>query len=189
MTGLSHAVIGWFIGQGGGSALRDRRIIAWMGVLPDVDVIAYPIGMIPSLNPDDGYQLFVETHHHYTHGIGMIALAAVCGLAFGRRRLRTAVLAGVAACVHVVCDVIGSGPEFPVYPWWPFSDVDWTVAWSIPVNEWPNLFAGFVLLAVAGLYSRSRGRTILEMISVEMDRELVRHIAPDNTKIKDPVAE
>ena len=29
MTGLSHGLISWLIGQGGGDDLRDRRLIAW----------------------------------------------------------------------------------------------------------------------------------------------------------------
>lgn len=179
MTGLSHGVISWFLGQGGGGSLRDRRIIAWMGVMPDIDALAYPVGMIPSLDPDDGYQLFFETHHHYTHGLGMVVLAMLVGAVFGVSRLRAAVLAGVAVIVHVLCDVVGSGPEFPVYPFWPLSSASWTVEWSVPVQEWPNLLAGFLLLLAALVYTRFTGRTILEMISLRMDRELARHLAPN----------
>lgn len=182
MTGLSHAMISWTIAQGGGDKLRDRRIITWMGILPDADAIAYVIGAIPNLDIDEGYVFFVSVHHRYTHGLVMLLAAALFAAVFARRKLRTALLTGIVVIGHLLCDLVASGPEFPIYPFWPFdkwicqTSIPWTVSWSIPVQEWPNLLAGFVLLVAAFGMGRRIGRTPLEAISLKMDEELLRQL-------------
>jgi len=176
MTGLSHGIISWFIGQGAGEDLRDRRLVAWLGVAPDFDSITYAWGAIRSWSIEEGYNLYVATHHKYTHGIVMILAAIGICAAFGRRRLRTSLLAAFAVIVHLAGDIIGSGPEFPIYPLWPARNWCWTVSWSVPVQEWPNLLLGFLLLVGAFLYARYAGRSPLEMFSRRMDEELMRHI-------------
>ncbi len=42
MQGPSHLLLSWYFAEAGGIATpRDRRIVAWSGLAPDVDVLAY----------------------------------------------------------------------------------------------------------------------------------------------------
>ena len=46
MQGPSHLMLSWYLAEGAGvESPRDRRIVAWSGFAPDVDVVAY-IGAI-----------------------------------------------------------------------------------------------------------------------------------------------
>jgi len=182
VTGLSHAMISWTIAQGAGTELRDRRLVTWLGIVPDADAIVYVVGAIPNLSLDEGFMLYASMHHHHTHGAAMLLAGSAVAAVLGRNRAGTVLLAGVAIVVHLLCDVIGSGSGFPIYPFWPFDEwlagisIAWTVPWSVPVREWPNLVAGFVLLVGAFAYGYRIGRTPLEAISLRMDRELMRHL-------------
>ena len=136
MQGTAHLALSWFVGEACGlDQPRDRRIVGLAGLAPDFDVLAY-IGAYVwfGFDLDQAYrEVWVVVHHYYTHGIGFAMFTGVVAyfVALGgsptptrhSHALKIAGLAMLVSLTHVFCDVIAAGPRFPVFPWWPFSDM------------------------------------------------------------------
>ena len=194
MQAPSHLIIGWFIGEACGLRTpRLRRIVALAGLASDLDVLAY-IGAFFYFGLDiDRAFLFAHqaVHHHYTHGLGFVFLAGLVawlyvlargpgladGLAAppqrGSSAAKAGFLAAVAVTVHIFCDLIGSGSDWPIYPLWPLSNLCWGLSWSWTLGEWPNVVIMYLLLAAGLFYGRRAGHSFLESINYRMDRWMV----------------
>lgn len=188
MHGPSHLLISWFGAEAAGVASpRERRIVALSGLAPDVDVLAY-LGGIVYFGFDKELALehvWQVVHHRYTHGLGFALLTgcitfliASRGTQMGQRDYQraagVALLSMAASMVHVFCDVVGGGPNWPVYPIWPFTDLAWAVDWSWTLAEWPNTVILFLCLAGMMLYAKKSGRSPLESINYKLDKWFVR---------------
>jgi hypothetical protein len=196
-----HWILSWFIAEGGGSLdLRQRRIVTWAGLLPDADVAPYAAAAMNNwLGRGQGFaqawnnafnDVHLNVHHHYTHGVGFVALTGLGAYALARlwtRRggepadagggvfaaLKVALLAAVACALHCLTDVIASGPTWPIYPLWPFSNVTWGYPWSWTLADWPNLAILGAMLLAARQYAKWKGRSPLEALSARLDARLV----------------
>ncbi len=187
-------------------SLRNRRIVTWAGILPDADVVPYALAASKYWLVDgEGFsvawhhafdEVHIHVHHHYTHGIGFVLLAGLLAALLAGHRIRSATEPGplpgrnaprlsrlpVAALamgtvgLHCLCDVIASGPRWPIYPLWPLSDVKWGVSWSWTLADWPNLLILALLLVATRQYAKAKGRSPLEAFSTRLDRGLVRVI-------------
>jgi hypothetical protein len=144
----------------------------------------------------------LKVHHHYTHGVGFVAATAAGAFLLsqwaassgapptplsptkgegdrkarsgaGMASVKVALLAALACVLHVLGDVIASGPSWPVYPLWPFSDAAWGYPWSWTLADWPNIALLALLLLAARQYAKVRGRSPLEALSTRLDARLV----------------
>lgn len=160
---------------------RDRRIVAWAGFAPDVDVLAYAAalayyGFDKDLAFENVWQL---VHHRYTHNLTFALLAGVLAwflAARGPARLRVALLAALVCALHCFFDVAAGGPTWPIYPLWPFDDLAWHANWSWTIGEWPNVAVLFACLAGILLYGRFAGRSPVECFGDRADAWLVRTV-------------
>lgn len=182
MQGPSHLVISWFYGEASGlEQARDRRIVAWAGLAPDVDVLAYVAALIYyRLDKELAFEnVWRVVHHRYTHGLAFVALtgAVAFALAGGRGRTgsaRVALLAMLASALHNFLDVVAGGPTWPIYPLWPASDATWHASWSWTIGEWPNIVVLVACLAATLLYGRAMGHSPMECFGDRADRWMVR---------------
>lgn len=189
MQGPAHLTISWFVGEACGlDDARDRRIVGLAGLAPDADVLAY-IGayVFFGFDLDRAYkEVWIVVHHCYTHGVGFAVLTGIVayiiasrlqrGMPENRQRSHALFVAGLAMLVsltHVFCDVVAAGPRFPVFPWWPFSDLPWTTSWSWELRDWPNQLITFGAFAATLLYARAAGRSPLESLSFRLDTWVV----------------
>ena len=187
MHGPSHLLISWFGAEAAGVAsARDRRIVALSGLAPDIDVLAY-LGGIVYFGFDKELALehvWQVVHHRYTHGLGFTLLTGCIAFIIAsrgtqmeqrayRRAGGVALLSMAASMVHVFCDVVGGGPNWPVYPVWPVSDLAWAVDWSWTLADWPNTVILFLCLAGMMLYAKKSGHSPLESINYNLDRWFV----------------
>lgn len=194
MQGPSHLMLSWFLADANGlDDANERRIVAWAGLAPDVDVVAY-IGAIVwyGFDKDLAFEnVWQVVHHRYTHGLtfvlltGCVAWLLAARFAAARRTAgdavsrtgapawRVAVLAMLASALHNFCDIVGGGPTWPIYPLWPLSDIGWTANWSWTLSEWPNTVILFACLAATMLYARFAGRSPLELFGMRTDRWFV----------------
>lgn len=172
MQGPAHIGIGWVIGVAGGlRSRRDRRIVGLAGLAPDIDILVYPAAWLSyGFDLDRAFALYANVHHRYTHGIAFVVLAAVVAwrMAAGRRGL-VALLTALAVVAHVVCDVIASGPAWPVHPLWPWHDWAWSVAWSWNASDPRNIAVSAAAVIMMLGASWKRGYSPLECFSYRAD--------------------
>ncbi|MBN2714069.1 MAG: metal-dependent hydrolase [Planctomycetes bacterium] len=137
----------------------------------------------------------IKIHHHYTHNFAFVLLVGLVSLFLAMKlrsrahensgietdkpaqshgSLRVAILAMFACSLHIACDAIASGPEWPVYPFWPLSDYAWGYKWSWTLADWPNIAILAACLVLARQYAKAKGRSPVEAFSVAVDRRFVR---------------
>ena len=189
MQGPSHLMLSWFFADASRlDRANERRIVAWSGLAPDVDVFAY-IGALLwyGLDKDLAFEnVWQVVHHRYTHNLAFVLLSGIVAwllamrfaaprssvgaAAAGSRAVRVALLAMLASALHNFCDIVGGGPTWPVYPLWPLSEVSWTANWSWTLSEWPNTVILFSCLAATMLYAKFAGRSPVELFGARFDR-------------------
>ena len=180
MQGPSHLLLSWYFADAAGVARpRDRRIIAWAGFAPDIDVLAYAGALIYyRLDKDLAFEnVWRVVHHRYTHGLAFVALTGLVAwllAADHAGRWRVALLAMTACALHVFCDLVAGGPTWPVYPLWPVSGLGWSASWSWTIGEWPNIAILFACLAGMFAYARFGARSPLECFGERVDAWFVR---------------
>lgn len=159
MSPIVHAELSWLLAQ----ALPNRRervLVTLAGLAPDLDGLSLLAGL-------DAYEAY---HHVLSHGFpAALAITLLC-LSFARaRRALTGLLALSAFHLHLLCDLAGSGPGWPILYFWPASRIEWFWSGQWDLASWQNgvigLAATLSVLATA-LVSR---RTLVELLSPRWD--------------------
>jgi hypothetical protein len=162
MNPIVHGQIGWLAAQGL-ETRRDRTLIVLAGLAPDVD----------GLTLLAGYDAYETYHHVIFHGyVGALITAAIC-VAFARQKLAVGLLALLSFHLHLICDLMGSGPAWPILYFWPTSKTayGWSGGWELA--SWQNGVIGlFTSLACLACALRWR-RTVVEVFSTTMDGHVV----------------
>jgi membrane-bound metal-dependent hydrolase YbcI (DUF457 family) len=181
VQGPSHLAISWFFADASGlETARERRIVAWSGLAPDFDVVAY-LGALAwyGFDKEAAYEnVWKVVHHRYTHNLAFaLATGAVAyALARGspRSRLRVCALALLACALHNFLDIVGGGPTWPIYPLWPLSDFPWHAEWSWTIGEWPNVAILACCLAGTLAFGKYAGYSPVECFGDRADRWIVQ---------------
>ena len=182
MQGPSHLIVSWFFAESANvDSGRDRRVVAWAGLAPDFDVLAYAGAIVYyGFDKDLAFvNVWQQVHHRYTHGLAFVLATGMVAWLLASRgagRARVAALAVLASAIHNFCDIVAGGPTWPIYPLWPFSDFTWHASWSWTIGEWPNIVILFACLAGTLLYARTVGRSPLECFGSRADAWLVRTV-------------
>jgi hypothetical protein len=163
MNPIVHAELSWLAAQG----LRERRdriLVTVAGLAPDVD----------GLTILAGEALYARYHHVLFHGfVGALITMALC-TAFARQRGRVALLSLVAFHLHLLCDLAGSGPGWPIHYYWPITMREWYWKGQWDLASWQNSLVGLIAtLACLACALRWR-RTFVEVFSTRWDGEVTR---------------
>jgi hypothetical protein len=165
MNDIVHAELSWLLAQGLESR-RDRILVVVAGVAPDLDGL-------PVLASHAAYEAY---HHVLFHSIfGAIATAVVCA-ALAKNRWVTGAWAFAAFHLHLLCDLAGSGVEWPFAYFWPVSQhfYGWSGAWELA--SWQNEVIGaLATLACLGAALIWR-RTFVEVFSLQADAQVTATI-------------
>lgn len=171
MNPITHLLTSWSLAEVSGLQTRDRAVVTWVGLAPDLD----GLGVVPdvvarSVGLGDP-ALYERFHHLLLHGFfGGIVLSAL-GAAFSRRKLSTFLWGFAAVHVHLLCDLVGSrGPTpddiWPIHYLGPFSDAltfSWSGQW--PLNAWLNIAFTFALIALVFVRAVVAGRSPVSLFS------------------------
>jgi membrane-bound metal-dependent hydrolase YbcI (DUF457 family) len=180
VQGPSHLMLSWYFAESAGIAsARDRRIVAWSGLAPDVEVLAYAGAIVwYGFDKDRAFEnVWQVAHRHYTHGIAFVLLTGIVAwwlASPGSSRARVAMFAMLASAIHNFCDLVGGGAAWPVYLLWPLSEFKWSAAWSWEIGDWPNLAILFGCLAGMFLYAKFAGRSPVECFGDRADAWFTR---------------
>ena len=160
----THLTLSWAVGAWL-KERRDRSLVAWAGVLPDLDGLSVLWGV----------DAFGRWHHVLTHSL--VAALVTTGLVLGvaRDRARTAALAFLAFHLHLGADLMGSGTGWSIAYLYPLSDwvvdgLDW---WELP--SWQNVLITAVALGFSCFMGVRFGRTFLEAwLPIRFDQVFVK---------------
>src|SRR5262249_3444465 len=123
-----------------------------------------------------GVEAYSRYHHVLFHGyLGATITTAAC-LVFARQRLLVASLALTAFHLHLLCDLAGSGPGWPIYCFCPTSAREWfwTGQWNLA--SWQNSIIGLVATLVCFGCALIVRRTIVEAVSPRWDSQVTQAI-------------
>ena len=146
-----HLAISWLVGHTLEDR-RDRRLVAWSGVVPDLDALSY-LG---------GAGAYSQYHHVLAHGLVAAIVGTAIWTALARRRLKVLLLSLVAFHLHLVCDLLGSGRDWAIVYFFPFSRHEFMSPYGWPLNSPQNAFVWLAAVAATVWIAIKRGRTFAE---------------------------
>ena len=179
MSPVTHLFASWIIAVKTTDNVRDCRLVALAGVVPDLDGAGLAIDLAARAM---GRQTFFwdQFHHVLFHGaFGAVLTAGVFALC-ARRKRRVALLALITFHLHLVCDFLGSrGPSpsdlWPIVYFGPFFREPvwvWTGQWCL--DAWQNKLFSVVLLAWIFHIAITRGVSVMGIFSQKADAVFVR---------------
>jgi hypothetical protein len=189
MSPITHLFASWVVSSKTTNNLRDRRLVALSGILPDVDGAGMVVDVVrQAFFQGEGFFYFQKYHHLWLHGAFGAVLIGAALACFARERWRVFLLAILMVHLHMLCDLAGSrGPSavdlWPIYYLGPFTHAGilfWRGQWEL--NAWPNrvislgLFFWCLKLAiqqgdsVVGVFSRRADEVFVSVLRNWRDR-------------------
>jgi inner membrane protein len=159
---IVHAELSW-LGAQRLAFRRDRLLVTLAGVLPDLD----------GLTLLAGEEFYGRWHHVLTHGIfSALAISTVLAV-FADRKRAVFGLAFAMFHLHLLCDLAGSGPGWPIHYLWPLSDEQlmWSGQWNLA--SWQNTVIGLGATVAVVACALKWGRTAVELFSLRADAAVV----------------
>ena len=163
MNLIVHTELSWLVAQ----ALqrrRDRVVVTLAGLAPDLDALSL-LG---------GVRAYGTWHHVLTHGyLAALSVTLLAALA-ARDRLKAAAFAALAFHLHLLCDLAGSGPGWPLVYLWPTSRQEWFWSGQWNLASWQNALVALLASLTCLAMALPLRRTGVELFSTRADRALVR---------------
>jgi inner membrane protein len=179
MQPATHLFVAWLAADSARLQPRDRALVTWCGVLPDLDGLGLLADLSNHLLHRTQSYYYPEYHHFLTHGLPAAFLLPGLLCLFGRERLKV-LLWGVAVFhLHLLCDLVGSrGPSptdlWPVYYLAPLARqpmLVWLHQWRL--DGWPNFVLTLSALALIFWRAVRCGGSPVSLFSTKADRRVV----------------
>lgn len=177
MSPVTHFLIGWGIANASNLDRRDRAIVTFAGIIPDLDGAGI-FAEILTRHSEKPLAWWSEYHHVLGHNIGFCSLVTLAAFFLSTQRYNTAALTALSFHLHLLCDLIGArGPDmhhWPIPYLLPFSNLwQWTWSGQWALNAWPNMLITIMALALAFRLAWKRGYSPLGIFSLKTDRVFV----------------
>jgi len=176
MSPETHLFASWLIAAKTTRNLRDCRLVALAGILPDADGLGLIVDWITNARGGSQTMLYFKYHHFLLHGAFGAVLVAVTMAAFAHDRWRVAGLALLTFHLHLVCDLLGSrGPSpqdlWPIYYFGPFTykgALWWTRQWRL--DGWQNRYFSSALFIWSLWIASKRGDSFVGVFNRRADK-------------------
>jgi len=175
---VTHLLIGWTAAEHVVKTRRDRALVTWASVVPDLDGVGLIIDwMGGAFGLSWGY--YEQFHRMALHGLPGAILGTALFAALADDKRRAAPWIFVSYHLHLIGDVLGSrgsGPTdfWPLHYLMPVSDaltLHWSGQW--PLTSWQNTTLTVVLMAYAMVLAVQRGRSPVGLFSARGDESFV----------------
>lgn len=173
MNPIVHAELSWLTGARL-AARRDRVLVTLAGLAPDLD----------GLTLLAGEEAYAKWHHLLTHGVVAATVCALLCGALASKRLLVGGLSFAAFHLHLLCDLAGSGPGWPIAYLYPFSfhQTMWSGQWNLA--SWQNTVIGLGATLAVLWCAVPLGRTAVELFSVKTDGKVVAAVRARLGRVK-----
>ena len=178
MNPITHLLVSWVIADSGDFNKRERAVITFSGVVPDIDSFGIIAEQLTK-NTEKPLLWWSDYHHIIGHNIGFGILVAVSAFIVAKKKWKTMYFSLFCFHLHLLCDIIGAkgpdGYQWPIPYLVPFSNViqiTWKYQWEI--NAWPNFIITIAALMLTFYYALKHGYSILEIVSKKVDQVFVR---------------
>lgn len=174
---ISHFLTGWVLSLPLELEARDRSLIAFASISPDLDGLAV-VGDLVQGRALDSCELYATYHHVLSHNVFFAMFASVAFGYLGNRRLVVGLMSLLAIHLHYVADIVGSGgPDGSIWEiayLFPIADAGLvSVSWQWALNAWPNITFTVGLIAVTLYTTWSRGTSLIGVFSARADEAFV----------------
>ena len=175
MTPGAHLLISWLSSVNFVEDSRERRIITYAGISPDLD----GLGLI--VDRFLGNTTYYEDFHHYVGHCGIAAIIiSIAAAGFAKmQKLKVFLLSLTVFHLHILCDVIGSkgsdGYQWPIYYLYPFDKsfgIIWQGQWEL--NAWQNSVIVVILLVTCFYVAQRRHYSFFEVFGSRFDEEVFK---------------
>jgi len=189
MNVLTHFFVGWTLAEAAPTTPRDRMLVTWASVFPDLDGLTVLPDLANRMLGRPETDFYFRYHHVWTHGLPAAVLAAIGALLLAQGKIRTFLLALLAFHIHLACDLVGSrGPTsadiWPIGYLQPLSSlatVSWDGQWAL--NDWRNIVFTAALLALSIALAVRRGYSPVSLVSKKADVTVVSTL---RARFRDP---
>lgn len=177
MSPITHFLIGWLVATPTKLNHRERTIIAFAGVIPDLDGVGI-LAEVLTKNTSTPLLWWSDYHHILGHNIGFALLVTLLAALFSTNRLLSASLTFLSFHLHLLGDLVGSrgpdGYEWPIPYLLPFIS-SWQVTWSYQwaLNAWPNFVITGIAIVLIFFLAYKRGYSIVGIFSLSADKVFV----------------
>jgi len=170
----------WLVAAKTTDNLRDCRLVALAGVLPDADGLGVVVDIISSAIADSPTQLYARYHHYVLHGACGAVLVAGILACFAHRPARVWLLCLITFHLHLLFDLAGSrGPDpedlWPIWYLGPFTrHIGWVWKGQWRLDGWQNYALTIPLLIWALALGLRKGHTFVGVFSQWADAIFVK---------------
>jgi hypothetical protein len=186
MAPTTHLLASWILAAKTTDNLRDCRLVALAGILPDVDGLGIVADMFNSAFRHKTTEYYQQFHHYWMHGApAALAVTAVL-VCFARRRGRVAIFALLAYHLHLLCDLVGSRGPDPSDKWpifylapvhvhsiWLLRHSTWIWKYQWPLFGWQNSLISIALFVWAMALAIQRGDSFIGVFNRRADAVFV----------------
>ncbi|HSI16051.1 MAG TPA: metal-dependent hydrolase [Chthoniobacter sp.] len=159
----THLMSGWCAADLLDLTPRERLFAMIAAAVADLD----GLGVVVSVD------YYVAYHHLLGHNFLFGIIASGILTIFSTHRLKAFCLYLALFHLHLVLDLLGSGPEWGIHYLWPFSSAEIQNPRGWELFSWQNFCAAALLLAWTFVIAIRHKRTPLEVIAPSLDQKLV----------------
>jgi len=174
---VTHLLAGWALAEQTPLERRDKALVAWASVAPDLDGAGLPVDW--AVRALGGNSDLYETYHHVAfHGLPAAVAFTLLLMPFLKRKWLGVAMVFLSFHLHLLCDLAGSaggtpGDIWPIHYLYPFSDreIFWNGQW--PLTSWQNTTLTLALMLYGLWVGIRRGQTPIALFSSRADARLV----------------
>jgi hypothetical protein len=191
MSPATHLFASWLVAAKTTNNLRDCRLVALSGILPDADGVGILVDFWKQIVTGNERFFFYQKYHHLLlHGwFGALVIAFLLTM-FARQRLRVFALSIFLVHLHLLCDFVGSrGPSaediWPIFYLAPFS-TDWMWTWKhqLALDAWPNRIFSVVLFGFCIHVGIKKGYSFIAVFNRRIDEIFVSILRKWKAKLR-----